>query len=144
MQPFSRHHASSDSEYSSHLEPCDDYIPEYRARVEELIASSQEGELVLAVNVYPSFAAEWGIRVVVRGDEYYLSALAFDGSLWGSSWVEIEPGQMVMDMNKAHVRVREDAVPISATLSSHLLEEWSRSLSDARAVDVFGLDGVTY
>ena len=127
-----------------HLAPCDeDFAGAYGQRVEAIGRAAMPGPADFWVTVIPSLTPEWSLGVSSVKGRYLLTHVAFDRSLWNSSWVETAPDRFTNDPSKGHAHAKATTTPISAELYAALRSEWERSVTATRQ-STSGLDGITY
>jgi hypothetical protein len=129
---------------ADHFTPCTDGVNEYYARVETLIRRAAPGNALWKVTVFPSFREEWGIRATQRGDDYELTVVRFDRSIWNSGWVKTGRNEMKHDASIARARAQTTTHKISAHLFNELDAQIRRSIAAARPNDELILDGVIF
>jgi hypothetical protein len=127
-----------------HLEPCQGHLAEYESRVEALSRAAMPGEVEFVVTVIPSFQPEWSVGVSADNGHFFLTHVAFQPSLWGSSLVQTGPNTFRYDFQKPQVQTTAKTANISAELHEALRSEWDRSIAAARPSKGIGLDGVTF
>jgi hypothetical protein len=127
-----------------HLEPCQGHLVEYESRVEALSRAAMPGDVEFFVTVIPSFQPEWSIGVSADKGQFFLTHVAFQRSLWGSSQVQTGPNTFGYDFQKPHILTTTKTANISAELHEALRSEWDRSIAGARPSKRIGLDGVMF
>ena len=127
-----------------HLEPCRGHLAEYESRVEALSRAAMPGDVEFLVTVIPSFQPEWSVGVSADNGHFFLTHVAFQPSLWGSSQVQTGPNTFGYDFQKPQVQTTAKTATISAELHEALRSEWDRSIAGARPSEGIVLDGVTF
>ncbi len=101
------------------LAPCDHYGEEYYAVVEARMRQAAPDDALWQVTVYPPSMAEWSIRARRVGNDYELTTVRLDRSLWDTGWAT--SGRSGLERNLASSPAR--ATAITHRISSHLFAE---------------------
>jgi len=78
------------------------------------------------------------------GDDYELTVVRFDRSVWDAGWVGSRGNEMKHDPSIARPRARAITHKISARLFGELELQIRRSIEAARSNNELSLDGVTF
>jgi hypothetical protein len=71
--------------------PCwddqDDFVQELNSHIDESLI----GDVTVRFTAVPSFAREWGVRILERSDQTFLRVVQFKQSVWSGAYREIRP-----------------------------------------------------
>lgn len=136
---------TNDVRAADHLNPCSDSLQDYYAQIEARMHQAAPGKALWKITVIPSFQPEWGIRAIRSGDDYELTVVRFDRSIWNSAWVKTGPNQMKHDLSVVRVRPETTMRKISAHLFGELEAAIRHSIEETDAPDASELlvDSVT-
>jgi hypothetical protein len=136
---------------AEHLAPCTDLGDDYYRQVEARIRQAAPGDTLWQATVYPpSTQAEWGIRATRMADDYELTVVRLDRSLWGTGWAKAGRNEFKRDLSNSPAQPRVTPYKISARLFTRLESAIRRSIQAARIpaetslVDSLNLDGVLF
>lgn len=121
------------------LEPCrpkDDYVE----AVNKIIDGAVGRPYDLALTVFPSFEAEYGVRMI--GVDVYLVTLR--PSVWESTVMADGKGGYHHDIRKAHADTSVRKASISPKLAAEVRQKYVNAISALNPSDAGGLDGTTY
>jgi hypothetical protein len=121
------------------LEPCRD--PDaYAVAVNKIIDNAVGRPAELALTAFPSFKAEYGVRIIGR-DIYFVQ---LNPSFWASSVVADGPGSYHHDFGRARVSTSIQKASLSADLALRVRQKYASALSALKVSKSGGLDGTTY
>jgi hypothetical protein len=124
---------------ASALEPCrskDVYVE----AVDKIIDGAIGRPAELALTVFPSFEAEYGMRMV--GRDVYLVTLR--PSVWESSIVIDGASSYHHDFRKAHANPSVQKASISTNLAAQVQQKYNNAISAISRSEADALDGTTY
>jgi hypothetical protein len=136
---------------AENLAPCTHFGDEYYGLVEARIRRAAPDETLWQATVYPSSTqGEWGIRATRMGDDYELTVVRLDRSLWGTGWAKTGRNEFKRDLSSSPARPRATKHKISARLFTELESAIRRSIEAARVPDetslanALNIDGVLF
>jgi hypothetical protein len=142
---------TTDASAADHLTPCANGLQDYYAQIETRIRQAAPDQALWKITVFPSFQPEWGIRATRSGDDYELTVVRFDRSIWDSAWVKTGRNEVKHDLSAVRARTQRVIRKISAHLFSELEAAIRGSIEEAASVDADDLneivetvDGVTF
>jgi hypothetical protein len=118
------------------LAPCTHFGAEYYWQVEARIRRVAPDDTLWQVTVYPpSTQGEWGIRASRAGNDYELTVVRLDRSLWATGWARTGRNKFKRDLSSSPARPLAIKHRISARLFTELEAAIRRSIEGARMPD---------
>lgn len=108
--------------------------------VDKIIDGAVGRPYELALTVFPSFEAEYGVRMI--GVDVYLVTL--NRSVWASTVVADGTGSNHHDFGKAHADTSVQKSSISPKLAAEVRQKYINAVSAINPSNDGGLDGTTY
>jgi hypothetical protein len=121
------------------LEPC--RAPnDYYDAVDRIIDRAAGRPAELALTVFPSFQAEWGVRMIGR-DVYFVQLRP---SFWVSSIVTDRSGSYRHDFSKARVGTSVHKASLHSELAARIRQQYANAISEPNEPEASGHDGIIY
>jgi hypothetical protein len=112
----------------------------YVAAVDKVIDHTVGHPAELALTVFPSFEAEYGVRLI--GSDLYVVQL--NPSLWASSVVADRSGSYHHDFRNAHAAASLHKATLSPEVATRIRQKFALVISKAKASGTIGIDGTIY
>jgi hypothetical protein len=136
---------------AENLAPCTHFGDEYYGLVEARMRRAAPLDTLWQATVYPtSTQAEWGIRAIRIGDDYELTVVRLDRSLWSTGWAKTGRNEFKRDLSSSPAQPRATTRKISARLFTELQSAILRSIEAARVpterslADAVNLHGILF
>lgn len=137
---------SMTSNAAPHLEPCSAPVLDgYHDRVDALLDSSVEGQILVRFSAYPSFLPEHGIRIVKDENSYRVYHVVLLQQVWANS---VPPatlkGTVRYELSEADLPRDTASIVLSDEIADALVELIGSEIDGAVVSNALGLDGVHY